>query len=245
MKGSSMMVLLLLCDILFWEIVFIWLGSCQRDRRWKNESHRIIFLSKLWVHNSLTFLPWGFSQIPIFHSVDMLQSSLSSPRFRDHFCICSVKLAITKGNIEDSKKEKRKKKDQVCHIRLCFLPIKWIDLRLHKHVGQYQVSEKKQANCKIRNKPHLKIRYCCNGKNTKLSILQTLYSSLIPSFIVVFKSFKKVSSCFCPLAFCHMHFAATLVYYAHNPRMRNRWFYGKCFLVQLLSQNTYETSYAQ
>lgn len=208
-------------------------------------------------HIELFFYPnYGYIIVWLFYLEDFLKFQYFIPLIccnqvchRQDFGIIFVSAALSWQSqrviLKIQKKKKEKKNDQVCHIRLCFLPIKWIDLRLHKHVGQYQVSEKKQANCKIRNKPHLKIRYCCNGKNTKLSILQTLYSSLIPSFIVVFKSFKKVSSCFCPLAFCHMHFAATLVYYAHNPRMGNRWFDGKCFLVQLLSQNTYETSYAQ
>ena len=43
--------------------------------------------------------PSGFSQIPIFHSVDRLLLDLSSPKFLGHFCICKV--AFISGQHEE------------------------------------------------------------------------------------------------------------------------------------------------
>lgn len=115
-------------------------------------NHRELFLSKLWVHNRRLFYLEDFLKFQYFIPLICCNQVCHRQDFRIIFV--SAALSWQSQRVISEIQEKKKKKDQVCHIRLCFLPIKRIDLRLHKHVGQYQVSIK-QANCKIRNKPHL------------------------------------------------------------------------------------------
>ena len=106
------------------------------------------------MEDSCLNLPSGFSQIPIFHSVDRLLLDLSLLKFQGHFCICKAAVISGKNRnnppVQPGRGEKKMKETEYrSHtedLRLSLLPIKGINFRLHQHVGKNQISDTLNRN---------------------------------------------------------------------------------------------------